>query len=71
MGCRIHLAAVAGRVDSVHKVVDYMIAAGLRHREALDLDSRLVTDREAAEVDVSTAAVAGHIHPVQATDIQR
>jgi hypothetical protein len=48
-----------------------MIAAGLRHREALDLDSRLVTDREAAEVDVSTAAVAGHIHPVQATDIQR
>lgn len=48
-----------------------MIAADLRHREALDLDSRPVLGREVAEADVSTAAVAGRIHPDQATDIQR
>ena len=71
MGCRIRLAAVAGMVNSGHKVVGRMIAVGLHHREALDLDSRLVIDREAAEADESTVVAAGHIRRAQATDILR
>lgn len=71
MGCRIHLAVPAGKVGSVHEVVDCMIAVGLHHRQALDLDSRPVIDREVAEVDGSTVVAAGHTRPAQAIDILR
>lgn len=71
LGSRSRLAVAAGRVSSVHKIVDCMTAVGLRHMGALDLDSRRVIAREAAEVGGSTVAVAAHIHPDQATDILR
>jgi hypothetical protein len=58
---------VEDKIGSVHKVVDCVVS----HREAVDPDSRLVIDREAAEEVASIADAADHTRPAQATDIQR
>lgn len=72
MSCRsrLVLAAVEDKTGVVHRIVDRMTAVA-RHREVLDLDSRLGFDREAAEEVASIDVAAGHIHQVQAIDSQR